>query len=67
MEEQVKKLSAIRTIDLRIDFMRPGVGKEFFITGTILSEGKRILVNRMDFRNEQDILIATGIGTFLVA
>jgi len=67
MEEQAKRLSVIRTIDLRIDYLRPGVGKEFFVTGSILREGKKVLVVRMDFRNEQDVLIATGIGTFLVA
>jgi uncharacterized protein (TIGR00369 family) len=66
MEEQIKKLSVIRTIDLRIDYLRPGKGKEFTVTGSILRDGKKVIVIRMELKNEEQSLIATGIGTFMV-
>ena len=66
MEEQIKKLSGIRTIDLRIDYLRPGKGKEFTVTGSILREGKKVLVVRMELKNEEQSLIAVGIGSFIV-
>jgi uncharacterized protein (TIGR00369 family) len=66
MEEQIKKLSGIRTIDLRIDYLRPGTGKEFTVTGSILRDGKKVMVIRMELKNDEQSLIATGIGTFMV-
>jgi uncharacterized protein (TIGR00369 family) len=65
MEEQIKKLSGIRTIDLRIDYLRPGKGKEFTVTGSILRDGKKVIVVRMELKNDEQSLIATGIGTFM--
>ncbi len=66
LEEQLKRMSVIRTIDLRIDYLRPGKGKMFTVTGSILRDGKKVVVVRMEFKNEEDSLIATGTGTFLV-
>ena len=66
MEEQIKKLSGIRTVDLRIDYLRPGKGKEFMVTGSILRDGKKVIVIRMELKNDEGSLIATGIGTFIV-
>jgi len=66
MEEQAKKLSSIRTIDLRIDYLRPGRGKEFTVTGSILRDGRKVMVIRMELKNEEQSLIATGIGTFIM-
>ena len=66
VEEQIKRISVIRTIDLRIDYLRPGKGKEFTVTGSILRDGKKVLVLRMELQNEEQSLIATGIGTFMI-
>lgn len=54
------------TIDLRIDYLRPGKGKHFVASGTILRRGKKVAVARTELRNEQDELIAVGTGTYLV-
>ena len=66
VEEQLKRMSVIRTIDLRVDYLRPGKGKEFYVTGSILREGKKVLVERMELKNEEGSLIAVGIGSFMV-
>ena len=66
VEEQLKRMSVIRTIDLRIDYLRPGKGKEFVVTGSILREGRKTLVIRMELKNDEGSLIAVGIGSFMV-
>ena len=67
VEEQLKRMGAVRTLDMRVDYLRPGKGKEFTVTGSVLRDGKKVLVIRMEMKNEEQSLIATGIGTFLVA
>ena len=54
------------TIDLRIDYLRPGKGNNFVASGTILRAGKKVAAVRTELRNEQDELIAVGIGIYLV-
>lgn len=66
VEEFIKRLSSMSTIDIRIDFLRPGKGSYFRATGEILRTGKRVAVVRTEFRNDADVLIATGIGSYLI-
>ncbi len=54
------------TIDLRVDYLRPGKGKHFIASGVILRRGNKVAVVRTELRNEQDELIAVGTGTYLV-
>jgi len=54
------------TVDLRIDYLRPGRGSRFIASGTILRAGKKVASVRTELRNELDELIAVGTGTYLV-
>lgn len=58
--------SKFGTVDLRIDYLRPGQGKSFAATGVILRSGSRIAVARMELRNEEGKLLAVGTGTYMV-
>ncbi len=53
------------TVDLRIDYLRPGLGERFTATGTVMRSGRRLAVTRMEFSNEQRTLLATGTGTYV--
>ena len=64
-EERAKSLSKLGTIDMRVDYLRPGKGKEFFATASILRIGSKVAVTRMEFKNEEDELIAVGTGTYM--
>jgi len=66
MEEIEERMSRVGTIDLRIDFLRPGVGRYFLASGEVMRGGMRVTVTRMELRNDEDILIAVGTGTYLV-
>ncbi len=65
-EEIGKSLTKIGTIDLRIDYLRPGKGNYFIATGSIMRAGRRVSVTRMELYNDQDVLIAVGTGTYIV-
>src|SRR3990172_4636537 len=64
-EEKLIKLSKYGTVDLRVDYLRPGRGKYFEATGTILRTGNKIAVTRMELYNDENTLIAVGTGTYL--
>jgi len=55
--EVMQRFAKIGTIDMRVDFIRPGRGKYFLGTGTPLRTGNKIAVNRMELRNDEDKLI----------
>ena len=65
-EEIGKRLTTIGTIDLRIDYLRPGKGNYFVATGSIMRAGRRVSVTRMELHNDQGVLIAVGTGTYIV-
>ncbi len=65
-EEKLERLAKFGTIDLRVDYLRPGRGKYFIAQGSVLRTGKKIAVTRMELHNDQKILIAVGTGTYAV-
>ncbi len=65
IEQKMKTLSKLGTIDMRVDYLIPGKGKEFFATASILRIGSKVAVTRMEFKNEKGDLIAVGTGTYL--
>jgi uncharacterized protein (TIGR00369 family) len=56
----------IGTIDLRVDYLRPGRGKHFIATARIVRKGSRIAVVHMELHNDAGELIATGGGAYVV-
>ncbi len=66
MEKQIKRVSKIGSIDLRIDYLRPGKGNNFTATTAILRTGNKVAVTRMELLNEEQKLIAMGTGTYTV-
>jgi uncharacterized protein (TIGR00369 family) len=56
----------IGTIDLRIDYLRPGRGKHFIATGRVVRLGSRIAVTHMELVNDEGELIATGGAAYVV-
>lgn len=66
LEEIVERVGRIGTVDLRVDFLRPGRGRIFTATGAVLRIGQKVAVARTELRNEEDVLIAVGTGTYLI-
>jgi uncharacterized protein (TIGR00369 family) len=56
----------IGTIDLRVDYLRPGRGKHFIATGRIVRKGSRIAVIHMELHNDEGELISTGSAAYAI-
>ena len=54
------------TIDLRVDYLRPGKGAWFDASAEVIRTGKRVVVTRMEMLNDESTLIAVGTGTYIV-
>lgn len=61
-----ERFARLGTIDLRVDYLRPGIGKTFTATGYALRAGNKVAVTRMELHNDEDLLIAVGTGTYII-
>ena len=61
-----ERFRRISTIDLRVDYLRPGKGEYFSAIGSILRIGSKIAVIRMELSNNEGDLIAAATGSYLV-
>jgi uncharacterized protein (TIGR00369 family) len=66
-EEQVQRFNSLGTIDLRVDYLRPGRGQWFLATGYILRIGNKVAVARTEMHNDDDHLIAVGTCAYTVS
>jgi uncharacterized protein (TIGR00369 family) len=67
LEVKRKIPNSMSTIDLRIDFLSPGRGKQFVVTAYTLRMGKKVVVIRIELHNDQNDLIAVGTGSYILA
>ncbi len=66
-EAQIEAMFArVGTIDLRVDYLRPGKGERFSASGRIMRAGRKVAVVRMEMHANDDRLIAVGTGTYMI-
>ncbi|MDH3639645.1 MAG: thioesterase family protein, partial [Gammaproteobacteria bacterium] len=66
-EEKLNRFGKLNTIDLRVDYLRPGRGVHFAARGFILRTGNKVAVTRMELHNDTNELIAVGTGAYTVS
>ncbi len=66
-KQALDRFAHLGTIDLRIDYLRSGIGERFVASARIVRLGRRIATTQMSLSNEADRLIATGNGTYIVS
>ncbi|WP_407080252.1 thioesterase family protein [Alteromonas aquimaris] len=66
LAELVTRLPTMGTVDMRVDYLRPGRGKRFIATGQVIRKGSRVAVCRMELHNERGDHIAFGTGTYML-
>lgn len=66
LEAQLGRFRKLGTIDLRIDYLRPGRGTHFLAAGSVLRLGSKVASVRMELENDAGELIATGAASFIV-
>jgi uncharacterized protein (TIGR00369 family) len=67
LEKRLSRIEKLGTIDLRVDYLRPGRGREFTSTGYTLKTGNKVAVSRIDLHNDLNELIAVGTGSYNIA
>jgi uncharacterized protein (TIGR00369 family) len=61
-----ERFAHLGTIDLRVDYVRPGIGTRFEASAYTLRAGNKVAVTRMELHNDAGDLIAVGTGTYLI-
>lgn len=65
IEELGALLGKCSTIDLQVNYLRPGKGERFSARGELVKSGVSISFTRMELRNQDDVMIAMGSGTYI--
>jgi len=65
-ETPARHFPDIGTIDLRIDYLRPGRGHYFVATGRVVRLGGRVAVAHTELVNDTDEQIATGSAAYIL-
>ncbi|ATA19749.1 thioesterase family protein [Gibbsiella quercinecans] len=65
-EELTFRLARMGTIDLRVDYLRPGRGQHFIARAQVLRSGNKVSVARVELHNHESLHIASATATYLV-
>lgn len=66
-DQVMHRFGRMGTVDLRVDFLRPGIGSHFIGRAEVTRLGGRIGSAQMRMLNDQGTLIATGAASFIVS
>ena len=65
--QRLRRFANLGTIDLRIDYLRPGIGSYFDLHAQVLRLGSRVASTRMEFFGPDGTLLSTGSGAYIVS
>jgi uncharacterized protein (TIGR00369 family) len=66
-EQVMHRFLRIGTIDLRVDFLRPGLGRHFIASAEVTRLGGRVGSTQMRLHNDNGELIATAAAAYIVS
>lgn len=66
-EQVMHRFAKMGTIDLRVDFLRPGIGRHFFASAAVTRLGGRVGSTQMRLVNDEGSLISTGAAAYMIA
>jgi len=66
-DHRLARFGKLGTIDLRIDYLRPGIGDHFELRAEVLRLGSRVATTRMEFLGADGKLLSTGAGAYIVS
>lgn len=65
--QRLARFERIGTIDLRVDYLYPGIGERFDLDAEVMRIGSRVASVRMAFRGADGALLATGTAAYIVS
>lgn len=66
-EQRLHRFAKLGTIDLRVDYLRPGIGAYFELYANVMRLGSRVASTRMEFRAADGKLLSTGSGVYIMS
>jgi uncharacterized protein (TIGR00369 family) len=66
-DQVMHRFLKLGTIDLRVDFLRQGVGDYFVARADVTRLGGRVGSTQMQMVNDEGVLIATAAGAYIVS
>ncbi|MBC7604345.1 MAG: thioesterase family protein [Ramlibacter sp.] len=65
--QRLQRFGKLGTIDLRIDYLRPGLGEYFEMKAEVLRLGSRVASTRMEFYGADGKLLSVGSGAYILS
>ena len=65
--QRLNRFAKLGTIDLRVDYLRPGVSEFFELRAEVLRLGSRVASTRMEFYGADGKLMSAGSGAYIVS
>ncbi|MBW8831016.1 MAG: thioesterase family protein [Burkholderiales bacterium] len=65
--QRLLRFGKLGTIDLRIDYLRPGIGERFELRAQVMRLGSRVASTRMEFLGADGKLLSTGAAAYIVS
>ena len=63
----LQRFSKLGTIDLRVDYLRPGIGERFELRAQVMRLGSRVASTRMEFLGADGKLLSTAAAAYIVS
>lgn len=65
--QRLLRFSKLGTIDLRVDYLRPGISDHFELHAQVLRLGSRVASTRMEFYGADGKLMSTAAGAYIMS
>ena len=65
--QRLHRFGKLGTIDLRIDYLRPGIGEAFELRAEVMRLGSRVASTRMEFLGTDGKLLSCGSAAYIVS
>ena len=65
--QRLHRFTKLGTIDLRVDYLRPGIGSHFELRAEVLRLGSRVASTRMEFLGPDGQLMSAGSAAYIVS
>ena len=66
-QQRLQRFGKLGTIDLRVDYLRPGVSEHFELRAEVLRLGSRVASTRMEFLGADGKLFSTAAAAYIVS
>ena len=65
--QRLQRFGKLGTIDLRVDYLRPGIGEHFELRAQVMRLGSRVASTRMEFLAADGKLLSSGTAAYIVS